>query len=125
MELEAAVSLPKRIPKERNRSERWRSPAHCSFVRSHHCCVPGCNRMPIEVAHVRSGSDAGLGRKPSDWFTISLCGGPDGHHAQQHRMGEASFGKAYGIDLHELADEFAKASPKAREIAQAKRERGV
>lgn len=114
------MTLPKRIPKERNRTERWRSAAHCSFVRSHHCCVPDCNRMPIEVAHVRSGSDAGMGRKPSDYFTISLC---RDHHAQQHRMGEASFGKAYGIDLHELADEFAKASPKAREIAQAKRER--
>lgn len=112
--------LPARIPKQRNRSERWRSPAHCNFVRSHRCCVPGCQSMPIEVAHVRSGSDAGMGRKPSDFFTVSLC---HDHHAEQHRIGEAPFGRAYGIDLHSLADEFAAASPKAAEIRQAKRER--
>lgn len=112
--------LPARIPKQKNRSDRWRSPAHCNFVRSHRCCVPGCQDMPIEVAHVRAGSDAGMGRKPSDWFTISLC---RSHHADQHRVGEAPFGRAHNIDLHKLADEFAAASPKAAEIRQAKRER--
>ena len=29
-----------------------------------------------------------MGRKPSDWFTISLC---REHHAEQHTIGEASF----------------------------------
>ena len=114
------MSLPPRIPKKRNKSLRWRSPAHCSFVRSHQCCVPGCDNRPIEVAHLRERSDGGMGRKPSDWFTISLC---QDHHSEQHRIGESPFGKAHGIDLHGLAAEFAKASPKAREIEAAKRER--
>ncbi|WP_082699626.1 DUF968 domain-containing protein [Novosphingobium barchaimii] len=114
------MALPRRIPKERNRSERWRSQAHCTFVRSHQCCVPGCQEMPIEVAHVRSGSDAGMGRKPSDWFTVSLC---RGHHSEQHRIGEAPFGRAHGIDLHALAAEFAAASPKAADIRNEQRER--
>jgi hypothetical protein len=118
------MALPARIPKQRNRSLRWRSPAHCDFVRSHHCCVPGCQNMPIEVAHVRAGSDAGMGRKPSDWFTVSLCGGPDGHHAEQHRIGEASFQELHKINLHALAGEFAKASPKAGDIRREQRERG-
>ena len=112
--------LPARIPKKKNRTERWRSPAHAKFVRSHQCCVPGCTAMPIEAAHVRSGSDASMGRKPSDWFLISLC---RDHHSEQHRLGEGSFAKAHAIDLHALAEEFAKASPKAREIKAAKRER--
>lgn len=115
------MTLPARIPKKRNRSERWRSPAHCNFVRSHECCVPGCRERPIDVAHIRQGSDAGMGRKPSDWFTVSLC---KGHHTEQHNVGESSFSKSHGIDLHALAEEFASASPKAAEIRIEKRERG-
>lgn len=114
------MALPRRIPKQRNRSDRWRSQAHCTFVRSHHCSVPGCDNMPIEVAHVRSGSDAGMGRKPSDWFTISLC---RDHHAEQHNVGEASFAERHSIDLHGLAAEFAAESPKAAEIRIEQKER--
>ena len=105
--------LPRRIAKDPKRSKRWRSPAHCSFVRSHECCVSGCRGRPIEVAHVRRGSDAGMGRKPSDWFTISLC---REHHAEQHTIGEASFEAKYTINMLTLAEEFAAASPKRREI---------
>lgn len=114
------MALPRRIPKERNRSERWRSPAHCNFVRSHHCIVPGCDGMPIEVAHVRNGSDAGMGRKPSDWFTVSMC---RDHHAEQHRIGEGPFERAHRIDLHALAAEFAAESPKAAQIRIEQQER--
>lgn len=114
--------LPRRIPKAKKRSDRWRSQAHCAFVRSHECCVPGCDGRPIEVAHVRTGSDAGMGRKPSDWFTVSLC---RDHHSEQHRIGEGSFAKAHGIDLHAQAAEFAAQSPKAADIRMEKRERGL
>ena len=114
------MTLPKRIPKVKNRSERWRSPAHCNFVRSHECIVPGCAARPIEVMHIRNGSDAGMGRKPSDWFTVSGCAD---HHSEQHALGEQSFAALHKIDLGGLAAEFAKASPKAPDIRQAKRER--
>lgn len=116
------MTLPARIPKQRNRSDRWRSLAHCTFVRSHRCVVPGCMDMPIEVAHLREGTDAGLGRKPSDFFTVSMC---RDHHAEQHRIGESPFGRLYQIDLWDLAAEFASASPKATEIRHNKRERGL
>lgn len=112
--------LPRRIPKSPKRASRWRSQAHCNFVRSHHCCVPLCGGMPIEVAHVRIGSGAGVGQKPDDWNTISLC---RACHAEQHRLGEQTFQKRYGIDMAEMAAQFAKASPKAREIEQVQRER--
>lgn len=113
--------LPRRIPKERNRSDRWRSPAHCNFVRGHECCVPGCQGRPIEVAHLRKGTDAGMGRKASDWFTISLC--KFHHTGDQHNVGEPEFERKHGINLHELAAEFAAKSPKAAEIRRVQQER--
>jgi hypothetical protein len=112
--------LPRRIPKPAKRASRWRSQAHCSFVRGHECCVPGCAGRPIEVAHVRRGSGAGMGQKPDDWNTLSLC---RDHHAEQHRLGEGSFEKRHTIDIRALADEFAAKSPRASQIRQAKWER--
>lgn len=114
--------LPRRIPKPTKRASRWRSQAHCNFVRSHECCVQGCGGRPIEVAHVRNGSGAGIAQKPDDWNTISLC---RDHHSEQHRIGEVTFGMRHKIDPHALAEAFAKASPKAAEIARIKRERGL
>ncbi len=107
------MALPRRIPKERNRSERWSSPAHRKWVGQHECCVPGCKARPIEVAHLRNGTDAAMGRKASDWYCISLC---RDHHSEQHRIGEPGFQKAHNINMHELAAEFAKESPKRMEI---------
>lgn len=109
--------LPTRIKKPAKSGGRWKSAAHCNFVRGHHCCVSGCTDLPIEVAHVRAGSDGGMGRKPSDFYTISLC---RDHHAEQHRIGEATFAKLHGLDLHALAAAFAAISPKAYEIRKAR-----
>lgn len=116
--------LPRRIPKPPKRASRWRSQAHCNFVRSHACSA--CGRTAgIEVAHVRVGSCTGIGQKPDDWNTVSLCGGVTGCHALQHRMGELSFWASYGIDPEALVREFIKASPKRHEIEQIQRERDV
>ncbi len=49
----------------------------------------------MQAAHVRSGTDGGMGMKPSDRYSVPLC--PD-CHAQQHRVGELSFWAALGID---------------------------
>jgi hypothetical protein len=114
------VTLPRRIPKPAKRASRWRSQAHCSFVRSHECCVPDCGGRPIEVAHVRRGSGAGVGQKPDDWNTLSLC---RDCHREQHRVGEQTFEKRFGVDMRAVADEFAAKSPRAAQIRDAKRER--
>lgn len=79
--------------------------------------MPGCGGRPIEVAHIRTGTGAGVAQKPHDFFTISLC---RDHHAEQHRIGEASFEKRHGIDMKALAYEFAKASPRAAQIREAR-----
>jgi hypothetical protein len=112
--------LPRRIPKKPKRATRWRSQAHCSFVRSHECCVPGCCGRPIEVAHIRRGSGAGIGQKPDDWHTLSLC---RDHHAEQHRLGEQTFAETHRVDLDQLAAEFCIFSPKAAEIRAIRRQR--
>ena len=113
------MTLPPRIPKQAKRSSRWRSQAHLAFVRGFSCCV--CHStVNIEAAHVRLGSHTGMGQKPDDWQVVGLC---RKCHAEQHRLGEASFAKRYGLDLQEIADAFAKASPKAAEIARVRKER--
>lgn len=107
--------LPRRIPKAPKRASRWRSQAHCNFVRSHACSACG-SMVAIEVAHVRLGSGAGVGQKPDDWRTVSLCGGLYGCHSQQHRVGEETFWYSAGKDPQALIDEFCAASPKRWEI---------
>jgi len=86
---------------------RLRSTAHRDWVRKHQCCVPGCQQMPIEVAHINRAAHRGMGQKASDAFTVSLC---REHHAQSHR-GEKSLERKYGIDLMKLAEAFYRASP--------------
>jgi transcription elongation factor Elf1 len=102
--------LPRRIPKAPKRASRWRSQAHCNFVRSHACSACG-SVQAIEVAHVRIGSGAGVGQKPDDWRAVSLC---KICHGTQHQIGERSFWK--GINVERLIDEFCAASPKRWEI---------
>ena len=114
------MTLPRRIPKAPKRASRWRSTAHCNFVRSHHCCFNGCCARPIEVAHVRLGSGAGVGQRPDDWRTVSLC---QFHHAMQHRVGEKTFWD--GMNVEALIEAFIAVSPKRREIEQERSKRAA
>lgn len=103
------MSLPPRLaPDTFKPKARLRSTAHRDWVRSHRCSVPGCQIMPIEVAHVRNATGGGMALKPSDAWCWSAC---REHHAEQHRIGERSFAAKYGIDLKGLAAEFYRRSP--------------
>jgi hypothetical protein len=102
------MRLPNRLQKERKVDSDRECPGHRAWVRRHHCCVPGCLNIPIECAHVRTGNDGGVGLKPSDRWTVSLC---STHHAEQHRIGERRFERLYGLDLRALAITFALRSP--------------
>lgn len=115
--------LPPRIPKKAKRSSRWRSQAHCNFVRSHACSV--CHETAgVQVAHVRLGSGTGMGQKPDDWRAVSLCAH---HHTFQHSVGEATFWGNYrrdcGLEVEAVIEAFCKASPKAAEIRAVRKER--
>lgn len=109
--------LPARIPKQPKRASRWRSPAHLSFVRKHSCAKCG-GMAGIQAAHVRLGSGAGVGQKPDDYFTVSLC---RDCHRRQHEQGERTFWS--GFALADLIEAFCKASPKRAEIEAVRRER--
>lgn len=100
--------FPRLTNNRRNRKGPRSCPGHRAWVRRHACSVRGCSRDPIECAHVRIGTDAGIGIKPSDRWTISLCAF---HHREQHLLGERRFATRYEIDLRILAAEFARRSP--------------
>jgi len=105
----AALHLPARRKHNSQRAQDNRSyPGHRAWVRGHGCCVPGCSNTDIECAHVRQSNDGGVGLKPSDRYTISLC---RTHDAEQHRTGEPAFERRYRIELVTLAERFATRSP--------------
>lgn len=125
--------LPQRVPKERPREDRWRSPAHTKFVTEFACAMCGSRTNRI-AAHVRFGSHTAMGRKPDDWRTVPLCDGPfaniDGQagcHNVQHLEGEPSFWRRYakkhGQTVEQLISELIKASPKRAEIERIRKER--
>jgi hypothetical protein len=66
------------------------------------------------------GSGAGVGQKPDDFRTVSLC---KFHHSEQHRLGEKTFWTGEWRDVEQLISEFIKASPKRHEIEAIRKER--
>ena len=83
-------------------------PRHRRWVKSHGCCVPECDAMIVDFAHLRSSATAGMSQKPHDVFGVSLC---RNHHVEQHSLGVDAFDREYGTDLWTLAAEFARRSP--------------
>lgn len=86
-----------------------RCPGHLAWVRGHECLAldETCSDR-IEAAHVRVGTDGGMGVKPSDCFTVPLC---SNHHRIQHDMGEGAFENRFGVKMRKSADELWLKSP--------------
>ena len=106
-----SVRLPARLPRPKLAvrmpiQKIW--PRHRRWVRSHGCCVPECQALSVDFAHLRSAGNAGTGQMPHDAFGVSLC---RVHHDEQHRIGVDAFDKKYGVDLWGIAAEFARRSP--------------
>lgn len=100
----------RKLPKKQKRDGRFRSQRHLSHIRSHACVV--CDaEAPIEAAHVRLGSGAGMGQKPHDYECVSLC---KDCHQLQHTQGERTFWR--GRDVRAIMGEFICTSPVRREI---------
>jgi hypothetical protein len=116
--------LPARQPKKQKRESRWRSQAHLKWIRGFHCAWPGCDRLPIEAAHIRIGSGTGMGQKPDDWMAVPLC---RECHSMQHTIGEGTFWLQYadlaGQTVDELVTSLWYASPKSAEIRRERQER--
>jgi hypothetical protein len=82
------VAHPKPKPEFRRRVH------HLAFIRLLPCAACG-KAAPSEAAHVRTGTDGGVGMKPADRYAIPLC---TTCHAKQHRLGELTFWSALRID---------------------------
>jgi hypothetical protein len=67
---------------------------HLAFVRQLPCVACG-KAAPSEPAHVRTGTDGGVGMKPGDRYAVPLC---TACHAKQHRVGELTFWSALRFD---------------------------
>lgn len=109
------MTLPPRLAKKPKGDGRWKSQRHRNFVRDHACTV--CHSGgPIEVAHVRIGSGAGMGQKPHDYRCVSLC---RECHQRQHTVGERTFW--HGRNIEAIIEAFNRTSPVWREIQAAQR----
>lgn len=72
---------------------RIRDKAHLYFVRSLPCLT--CSAPPrSEAAHIRYGSNSGMGIKPDDNRVVSLC--RECHHKQHTGRGELTFWYKFG-----------------------------
>ena len=67
---------------------------HLAFIRQLPCVACG-KAAPSDAAHVRTGTDGGVGMKPADRYAVPLC---TACHAKQHRVGELSFWSALRFD---------------------------
>ncbi len=93
-----AFNPPRKRKREKRDSNRV-FPAHLRFVRGHQCCIPGCQRTPVEAAHLRTAANSGTGLKPPDFYAIPLC---QLHHALAHRFGHDKMAHESGIDTEYL-----------------------
>lgn len=101
-------------PRKRNAPRPAEKVAHgyLKWLRGRVCRVHGCcYDARTEAAHVDHAGGKGVSTKVADRFAIPLCGGPAGHHAEQHRIGWRSFEKKYGFDAVEDAARYWRAWP--------------
>jgi transcription elongation factor Elf1 len=102
------MQLPARIKRKSDKAEKGRrSPAHRAWIRGFACGACG-SQSGVECAHVRDGTDGGTGIKPSDKYTIPLCGPC---HRLQHQIGEPEFERRTGLNMKDLAALLLKNSP--------------
>ncbi len=94
--MRASPRIPRTIIKAKRKANPKRSVLHLAFVRSIGICLACGTRCATVAAHVRSGSDGGMGTKPSDKYAVPLCQIPC--HEKQHRVGELTFWGELGVD---------------------------
>lgn len=97
-----AARIPRNTPMKAKQPDPRRSRSHLGFIRGLPCCA--CGRGPrSEAAHIRAGTDGGMGIKPSDRYTLPLC---PAHHREQHSKSEVTFWADLGVDPYGLAEEL-------------------
>src|ERR1700745_2913859 len=89
-----APRIPRSVVLFTHQPNLHRRVQHLAFLRRLPCVACG-KAAPSEAAHVRTGTDSGVGIKPGDRYAVPLC---FPCHARQHTIGELSFWSALRID---------------------------
>lgn len=104
---------PRRFGRRNAENGVIRSAVHRRWLKTFVCAVFNndgtCDeRHAPDVAHVRTPSNGGMGRKPSDEWSVPLC---RTHHRRAHQIGDKAFELERGINLAARALEFSRQSP--------------
>lgn len=112
--LRATKGLKRSGPLKARKPPEKGNPAYRTWIRSLPCLVctqptigelpggayPPRQRTKTECAHVRTKRLARGRENDGDTGNcVPLCGGPSGHHAEQHTIGIRSFEAKYGLNL--------------------------
>jgi hypothetical protein len=89
-----APRIPRSVAHRKPKPDVRRRVQHLVFVRQLSCVACG-KAAPSEPAHLRTGTDGGVGMKPGDRYAVPLCAAC---HAKQHRVGELTFWSALRFD---------------------------
>src|SRR5215471_149274 len=89
-----APRIPRIVARSKPKPSSRRRVQHLAFIRQLPCMACG-RAAPSDAAHVRTGTDSGVGMKPGDRYAVPLC---IACHAKQHRLGELTFWSALRID---------------------------
>ena len=92
--MRAPPRISRTVTVVRKRPNSRLRPKHHEFIRRLPCLACG-RAAPSECAHVRTGTDGGIGLKPASRFTLPLC---TECHRRQHSTGELTFWADLGID---------------------------
>jgi hypothetical protein len=89
-----APRISRTVAHQKSKPDLRQRVQHLAFIRLLPCVA--CGKAALsEAAHVRTGTDGGVGMKPGDRYTVPLC---TACHAKQHRLGELTFWSALRID---------------------------
>lgn len=106
------MNIPRRLKRPKmnvRETSVIRCASHLKWIRGHACAASDMDcQVKIEAAHVRTGTDGGMGMKPSDCWTIPLC---STHHRDQHQIGEPAFERENRIDMKAIAKQLWTLSP--------------
>ena len=89
-----APRIPRTVARRKPATNFRRRAQHLAFVRQLPCVACG-KAAPSDAAHVRTGTDGGVGMKPGDRYAVPLC---TACHEKQHRVGELTFWSALRFD---------------------------
>jgi len=89
-----AARIPRTVARGKPKPDLRRKGQHLTFVRQLACVACG-KAAPSDAAHVRTGTDSGIGIKPADRYSVPLC---SACHARQHQIGELTFWSQLRID---------------------------